>query len=131
MITSLMDTNSKGAYAEYMFACECLKHGFYPSFPILDSSVYDLLVDTGSNIIKVQVKYTAKVPSDQDAIQVPIMNGNKVNYSLNFVDYFAIYSEYFSGFFIIKNTGSIQGLRLNSKKGSKYASEFNNFSFNE
>jgi hypothetical protein len=131
MIISLMDTNSKGAYAEYMFACECLKHGFYPSFPILDSSVYDVLVDTGSNIIKVQVKYTAKVPSDRNSVQVPIMNGNKVNYTLEFVDYFAIYSEYFSGFFIIKNTGSIQGLRLNSKKGSKYASGFNNFSFNE
>lgn len=131
MIISLMDTNSKGAYAEYMFACECLKHGFYPSFPILDSSVYDVLVDTGSNIIKVQVKYTAKVPSDRNSVQVPIMNGNKVNYTLEFVDYFAIYSEYFSGFFIIKNTGSIQGLRLNSKKGSKYASEFNNFRFNE
>jgi len=131
MITSLMDTNSKGAYAEYMFACECLRHGFYPSFPILDSSVYDVLVDTGSNIIKVQVKYTAKVPSDRNSVQVPIMNGNKVNYTLEFVDYFAIYSEYFSGFFIIKNTGSIQALRLNSKKGSKYELQFNNFSFNE
>jgi len=126
-----MDSNSKGAYAEYMFASECLRHGFYPSFPILDSSVYDVLVDIGSNIIKVQVKYTAKVPSDRNSVQVPIMNGNKVNYTLEFVDYFAIYSEYFSGFFIVKNTGSIQALRLNNKKGSKYELQFNNFSFNE
>ena len=126
-----MDSNSKGAYAEYMFACECLRHGYYPSFPILDSSIYDVLVDLGDKIIKVQVKYSAKSPSDSSSINVAIMNGNKKDYTVALVDYFAIYSEYFGGFFIVKNVGNMQAIRLNSAEGSKYASEFNNFDFNE
>ena len=127
----MMDSNSKGAYAEYLFACECLTRGYFPSFPILDSSIYDLLVDLGSKIIKVQVKYSAKTPTDQIAINVPILNGNKNNYTVDLVDYFAIYSEHFGGFFIIKNVGNMKSVRLNSVEGSKHAGEFNNFDFNE
>jgi hypothetical protein len=127
----MTDTNIKGAYAEYLFASECLRNGYYPSFPILDSSIYDVLVDLGGRIIKVQVKYSAKSPTDQDAVQVALMNGNKKNYTIDLVDYFAIYSQYFEGFFIIRNIGNMQGVRLNSAKGSKYCHEFNNFSFNE
>jgi hypothetical protein len=126
-----MDTNSKGAYAEYLFACECLTRGYFPSFPILDSSIYDVLVDLGDRIIKVQVKYSSKSPTDQDAVQVALMNGNKKNYTIDLVDYFAIYSQYFEGFFIIKNVGDMKAVRLNSAEGSKYCHEFNNFSFNE
>ena len=127
-----MDSNSKGAYAEYMFACECLKHGFYPSFPILDSSVYDVLVDTGSNVIKVQVKYVSSKPIDNSSyVFISLKKGNKNKYCKSKVDYFAIYSEYFNGFFMIKNKGNMNSLGLDSTKGSKYASGFNNFSFNE
>ena len=126
-----MDSNSKGAYAEYLFACECLRHGYYPSFPILDSSIYDVLVDIGDKFIKVQVKYSSKIPTDQDAIQIALMNGNRNQYTTDLVDYFAVYSEYFGGFFMVKNVGDMQSIRLNSAQGSKYASEFNNFDFNE
>ena len=126
-----MDSNSKGAYAEYLFACECLRHGYYPSFPILDSSIYDVLVDLGDRLIKVQVKYSAKEPSDRSSINVQLMNGNKKDYTVELVDYFAVYSEYFGGFFIVKNIGDMQSIRLNSAEGSKYAGEFNNFDFNE
>lgn len=127
-----MDSNSKGAYAEYMFACECLSHGLYPSFPILDSSVYDVLVDTGSDIVKVQVKYVSSKPIDSSShVFISLNKGHKDKYPKNQVDYFAIYSEYFSGFFMLKNRGNMQGVGLDSTEGSKYASEFNNFSFNE
>ena len=127
----MTDSNIKGAYAEYLFACECLKNGYYPSFPVLDSSIYDVLVDVGDRIIKVQVKYSAKIPTDQNAVQIALMNGNRNDYTVELVDYFAIYSEYFGGFFIVKNVGDMQGIRLNSAKGTKYSSEFNNFDFNE
>lgn len=127
----MMDSNSKGAYAEYMFACECLKRGYFPSFPILDSSIYDVIVDVGGRMVKVQVKYSAKEPTDQPSVSVALMNGNRKEYTIDLVDYFAIYSEYFGGFFIIRNVGSMQSVRLNSVEGSKYACEFNNFSFNE
>lgn len=125
----MMDSNSKGAYAEYMFACECLKRGYFPSFPILDSSIYDVIVDVGGRMVKVQVKYSSKEPTDHESISVSLTNSNE--YTQDLVDYFAIYSEYFGGFFIIKNNGGMQGLRLNSAEGSKHAYEFNNFSFDE
>lgn len=43
------------------------------------------------------------------------------------VDFFAVYSEYFGGFFIFPNTGSMKAIRLSMHgKNSIY---FNNFAF--
>jgi|11_taG_2_1085331.scaffolds.fasta_scaffold00518_10 hypothetical protein len=122
-----MDSNEKGMYAEYLFSCECISRGIHPSKPMLDSSVYDIIVEGGGKLYKVQVKYSSKIPTDRNSIQVALCNGIKSKYTNEFIDLFAVYSEHFKGFFIIKNTGSMQGIRLNSDKNSKYGYNFNNF----
>lgn len=122
-----MDANRRGCLAEYDFAVECLKRGYDISMPLLDSSVYDCLVDTGDRVIKVQVKSTTKVPEPRTTtIHVPIQN-NKQDYSSSKVDYFAVYSSYFKGFFIFKNTGSMKAVRISLE--GKYSKYFNNFDF--
>ena len=123
------DINYLGCYAEQAFASECIKLGYIVSKPFLDSSPYDLVVDTHEGIFKVQVKYTAQNPryaEKRKSVHVSLSNSKKL-YTLSSVDYFAIYSEYHAGFFIIPNTGDMQSLRLNAK--GKYSDNFNKFVF--
>jgi hypothetical protein len=123
-----VDSNSLGTYAEYKFAAECIKRGYEVSFPLKDSSIYDCIIDDGNKVHKIQVKATAKkiLYENRKTIQVPLQN-NKQQYTPAKVDYFAIWSEFFNGFFIVKNTGNMQSLRLGII--GKYSENFNNFAF--
>lgn len=122
-----MDNNQRGCLAEYTFATECLKRGYSVSFPLIDSSVYDCIVDTGERLIKVQVKSTNITPEkNQTTVHCRISNAKSV-YTMDKVDYFAVWVEYFAGFFIFKNNGNTNTIRL-SKVG-KYKDYFNNFAF--
>lgn len=122
-----MDNNQQGCLAEYTFATECLKRGYNVSFPLLDSSVYDCVVDVEGRLIKVQVKSTTKVPElHHNTVHCRLAN-SKADYTLERVDYFAVWVKYFDGFFVFKNTGNMRSIRL-SKVG-KYKNKFNNFAF--
>lgn len=96
--------------------------------PLLDSSIYDCLVDVDGKIYKIQIKSTIKTPykASQSTVHIPIQN-NKTLYTKDNVDFFAIWVQYFDGFFIIKKSGNVQSIRL-SKVG-KYSKYFNNFAF--
>lgn len=122
-----MDNNLVGCLAEYSFATECLKRGYNISFPLLDSSVYDCVVDTGERLFKVQVKSTGKKPEgNSKSIHCRISNA-KADYTLDKVDYFAVWVEFYNGFFIFKNKGDMKTIRLSTY--GKYKDYFNNFAF--
>jgi len=123
-----LDNNKQGCLAEYLFCVECLKRGYEVSMPLLDSSIYDCIVDTGTKLVKVQIKSTSKKPDGihRNSVQTRIAN-NKQTYTKANVDYFAVYVYLFDGFFIFKNTGDVQTIRL-SKVG-KHSKKFNNFVF--
>ena len=121
------DNNYLGCYAEQAFATQCTKLGFIVSKPFLDSSPYDLVVDDHKGLYRVQVKYTAKFPEyKRRSIHIALNNG-KMKYNANTVDYFAIYSEHFNGFFIIPYSHNVQSFRLNPE--GKYSDYFNKFVF--
>ena len=104
-----------------------MRRGYEVSMPLLDSSTYDCIVDTGDRLIKVQVKSTGKSPIDNlKTIQVPLQN-NKRQYTKDKVDYFALWSCFFDGFFIFKNLGTMRTVRIS--KNGKYSKYFNNFTF--
>lgn len=114
--------------AEYLFATECMKRNYQVSMPLIDSSLYDCIVDTGDRLLKIQIKSSSKSPLKKHytSVQVPLQN-NKKNYTIDKIDYFAVYSDYFNGWFIFKNTGNMQSIRVSLKgKNKKY---FNNFAF--
>ena len=120
--------NYKGCAAEYLFATECSKRGYIVSMPLLDSSPYDAIVDTHKRLYKIQIKYTAKKPEgNRSSVHLSLSGKIKDRYPLNMVDFFAIYSEYFGGFFIIPNVGNVKAIRI-SKVG-KYSNYFSNFAF--
>lgn len=124
-----MDINIQGCLAEYQFATECLKRGYNVSMPLLDSSVYDCVVDIGSNIYKVQIKSTTKLPTDHASNVHVVLQNNKNQYTIDKVDYFAVFVYVFDGFFIFKNTGEMKSIRLSTiGRNSKF---FNNFAFEQ
>jgi len=107
-----------------------MKRDYQVSMPLIDSSLYDCIVDTGERLIRVQIKSTAKKPDSkrQSSVHIPLQN-NKRNYTKDKIDYFAVWTDYFGGWFIFKNTGKMQSIRV-SKKG-KHQKNFNNFAFEE
>jgi len=123
----LTDSNYIGCFGELLFFAECTKRGYIVSKPVLDSSTYDCIVDTNNGLFKIQIKSSGKHPQKEDPnIQVPIQN-NKQLYTTTLVDYFAIYSTYYNGFFIFKNTGDMQSVRISLS--GKWKDNFNNYNF--
>lgn len=123
-----VDNNQRGTFSEYLFATECLKRGYNVSFPLMDSSIYDCLVDDGKKIYKVQIKSTVKIPyrKNHKTVQATLKN-SKTSYSKDVVDYFAVWSKYYDGFFIFKNKGNMSSIRLSIVGKNKIF--FNNFVF--
>ena len=104
-----------------------MKRGLKVSFPLMDSSPYDCLVDDGKELYRMQIKATAKKPiGGRNSVNIPLNNAKSI-YTKNNVDYFAVYSVYYGGFFIFKNKGNMQAIRLSLTGKNKIY--FNNFVF--
>ena len=116
-----MDNNQIGCLAEYKFATVAMELGFYVSFPLLNTSRYDCIIETPKGLFKIQVK---SVQKNRDRSRVFIRDTKNKNYKKKDVDFFAIYFQEKDGFFIIKNDGITKSLELTSAKYSKF---FNNF----
>lgn len=119
-----MDNNTRGCFAEYQFGLECLKRGIIVSYPLLDACVYDCVADTGNDIYRIQIKSTEKkIEKNRSTIQA----NWHTSYSKNDVDFFAVYVNMYQGFFIFRNNGHQQSIRLSLiNENSKF---FNNFGF--
>jgi len=122
-----VDNNKRGCVAEYMFAIECMRHGHEVSFPLMDSSIYDCIVDTGDRLIRVQIKSTTKLPDKHHTTVHCRLQNSKSDYSIDKVDFFAVWVEYYKGFFVFPNIGEMQSVRLSPV--GKHKDFFNNFVF--
>jgi hypothetical protein len=123
-----VDNNQQGCLAEYLFATECMKRNYQVSMPLMDSSLYDCIVDTGKQLLRIQIKSSAKIPENDrhSNVHIPLQN-NKRNYTKEKIDYFAVWSDFFNGWFVFKNTGDMQSIRVSiTGKNKKF---FNNFAF--
>lgn len=119
-----MNTNLIGCLAEYKFAVAAMEKNLTISFPLLDASPYDCIIDTGSSLKKIQIK---SVQTDSENSKCWIRKTKFDPYTLNSVDYFAIYLKFYDGFYIFKNNGKIKYISFNKKK--IMSENFNNFEF--
>ena len=96
--------------------------------PLSPTSIYDCIVDNGEDLFKIQIKSTIRVPEKENltAIHIPLQNNKRI-YDKRNVDYFAVYVTLYDGFFIFKNVGNMQSVRLSLV--GKYSTNFNNFVF--
>jgi len=92
----------------------------------MDASIYDCVVDTGNKLFRVQVKSTIKEPVKKSVNNVQVVLANcKSTYTKELIDYFAVWCDYYDGFFIFKNKGNMQTIRLSLIGKNKIY--FNNF----
>jgi len=122
-----LEINHLGCFAEYLFCAECTKRGYTVSMPILDSSIYDCVVDTGKDLYKIQIKSSEKTPrGNENSVNISLDN-TKNKYTKDKVDYFAIYSGFYGGFFVIPNSGSMKAFR--ASRSGKNAIYYDRFDF--
>jgi len=75
---------AKGALTEQKCILKCIELGYTVSKPIFDNARYDLIVDTGNKLLKVQVKTSRWTTDEHDAFTFncksthSISNGNKI-----------------------------------------------------
>jgi len=120
-----MNANQKGCYAEYHFSATAIKEGFNVSMPLLDSSSYDCILEKNGKLFKFQIKYLgANRYKHRGTTQITLKRSGESSYDKKYVDFFAMWSEEYQGFFIIKNTGQTS---IRIAMHNKYKENFNNF----
>lgn len=123
-----MDQGRFGAHAEYLFAVRCMERGFDISMPLKHTSPYDMIVDTGDRLLKVQVKSSAQPPREkQRSVNVLIYKSNNQLYEVGEIDYLALYVHEFQGFFVFKYDQPKKSYRVHPE--GIYKKHFNNFAF--
>ena len=124
----VMDQGRFGAHAEYLFAVKCMERGYDVSMPLKHTSIYDMIIDTGDRLIKVQVKASAQPPREQQkSVNVMIYKSNNQMYKVGEIDFIALYVHEFQGFFIFKYDQPKKSYRVHPE--GKYKKHFNNFAF--
>ena len=80
-------TNLKSNIAELAVATECAKKNWVVLFPFGENTPYDILVDTGTAFLRVQIKY---ITTKDDVLNVPLKSTTGVTYK-DTVDIIAVY----------------------------------------
>lgn len=91
---------SRGDVAEYLFAAAALDRGMVPCWPSTDAQPYDIILDTGSSQLRIQVKGTTKMGS---SVHVPLImrQGKKTRkYTKKDIDFLALYLFEYKAWYI-------------------------------
>lgn len=118
-----MNSNEIGCYSEYRIAAALMAQGHQVSMPLNDSSVYDMIVEANSKLYKIQIKGTKKKPQP-NRLGVHVNITRHRQYSKSEIDYYAIWVEYYEGFFFLKNENQNS---VNLNPFGKYKHNFNTF----
>ena len=89
------NTQYKGALTEQKCFLKCIECGFTVSKPIFDNARYDFILDTGKNLLKIQIK-TSRWKDDEHSgfvfncySQHALADGNKImKYTNKEIDFF-------------------------------------------
>lgn len=74
----MKDTTQRGDVAELMAAAELVRRGYLVSRPLTNGAPYDLLVDTGPKIFRVQIKRA--FPSETGTVRIKL-SGDRAGYA--------------------------------------------------
>lgn len=110
-----MNVKQIGEIYEIELASELLKRNCSVSIPLGDSQPYDLIVDNGNTLIKVQVKTTITMDRGRNDYRVSTAKGSssKKAYEIDEVDIFACKVIPTNEWYFLRNTGQ-KKVNLNS-----------------
>jgi len=128
-----MTSNQFGCLGEYKFALECMSRGYDVSMPLRHTSHYDLIVDVNNQLYKIQVKSHSGIDEGNRSTVKFILISSAKNraYLKSDVDYFALYSVHFDGFFIIHYSIIGDMTTVRASKDNKYGIYLNDYSFTQ
>ena len=96
--------------------------------PLRHTSPYDLILDTGDRLLKVQVKSSSQpLRCNHKSVNVLIYKSNNQLYEVGEIDYLALYVYEFQGFLIFKYDQPKMSYRVHPE--GIYKKHFNNFAF--
>lgn len=94
------NTQYKGALTEQKCFLKCIEMGYTISKPIFDNARYDFILDTGKNLLKIQVKTSRWKDEDHSSFifncysQHALTTGNKIlKYTKDEIDFFMTEKE--------------------------------------
>ncbi len=90
-----------GASGEYRFAAECLHKGMLPCWPSSDGCAYDMVIDTGKHLYRVQVKGTKKTASTINFVFKMRTRAKVRPYTKKDVDFVVLFVFAVEAFYII------------------------------
>ena len=129
-------TNQKGLITELSVALELIKKGYNVSQPLNIDSKYDFILDTGKQLLRIQVK-TSHLNKTGSGIEFKCrsitVNTNKVNhhyYSNDEIDYFATFWDGEVYLISVNECSSTKTLHFEKPKRTDMA-WINNFKIDE
>lgn len=133
------NTQIKGAITEQKCFLKCIEQGWIVSKPLFDNARYDFIVDTGTKLLRVQVKTSAWLDDSHTAFsfngysQHSTGNGNKrMPYTTKEIDYFMTEKDGIFYLYPASETGFSQKiLRISAKQAQKTISWAKDYEFEE
>lgn len=121
------NTQYTGYLTEQKCFVKCLESGYLISKPLFDNARYDFILDTGTKLLRIQVKSSAWEDKEHTAFsfngysQHSTSNGNKrMKYTNKEIDYFMTEKNGIFYLYPAEETGFVsKKLRLSSKQGNQ------------
>lgn len=118
------NTKSQGDVAELKFAAYFASKGYFVSKPLTDNAPYDLIVDTGEQLLKVQVKSRTEVDGKIAVQLFTSMVNYKYMYTEKDFDIIGVYHQDTGRMALVKwddfkNCGQLFLLRMNAPKNNQ------------
>jgi len=116
------DVNKVGCLAEYKFMVKCMELGYIVSKPTLSASVYDVIVDNGDRLVKIQIKSRKSTMGYKNSMykNPRVSFSNQSNYRITDFDYYAVYI-YDLDLWIVFPNGALKTFVLTEKNIKKYS----------
>lgn len=90
-----MNTQTQGAITEQKCFLKCIEYGYQVSKPLFDNARYDFILDTGKQLLKIQIKTSRWIDNEHSSFvfngysQHSTGDGNKrMKYTNKEIDYF-------------------------------------------
>lgn len=133
-----MNTQYIGCLTEQKCFLKCLEYGFMISKPLFDNARYDFILDTGTKLLRIQVKASAW-NEDKTAFtfngysQHSIGGGNKrMKYTNKEIDYFMTEKDNIFYLYPAEEQGFVQKtLRISSKQNQSNIKWAKDYEFSE
>lgn len=109
--------NINGAYAELKVGAEAIRRNYTVCYPHGDNAQYDIVLDTGTSMDRVQIKYASM--RENGCLVVYPQSSTGKTYADNSVDYYLIYCPDTDKIYKVPVLNKTMSLRIKDTKNKQ------------